>query len=364
MAEHTASRVTLARLPSGVEVETTVHVYGEGAEPVSDGRGEGDGAESDAADDTGGAGSDAADVVDGAVIDGLAAADGPVVYVQAAQHGREINGTAVLRRLHDDLLSADLAGTVIAVPVADPLTFDHVTYTTPEAFDSVNPNLNRVWPGDADGTLHERMAESLWAYAGESDYVVDLHTGSPEMLTHTVYLQGDTGCRRLAEAFGTDLLLAEPAGEDADEEWAARDFGGKFRVATTREGIPAITPELAHNKQLVEDAIETGVVGTTRVLREVDVLVDGGDVPAWNGTRARNHLGRVKAAESGLFRPVPDLSLGDEVSAGDRVGEVYDPTTYETLQTATADRDGIVYSVAREATVTAGQTLVGVALRL
>ena len=47
---HTTERVTLARLPSGVEIETTVHVY------------------------------------DGA-------ADGPTVYVQAAQHGREINGT-------------------------------------------------------------------------------------------------------------------------------------------------------------------------------------------------------------------------------------------------------------------------------
>jgi len=43
---------------------------------------------------------------------------------------------------------------------------------------------------------------------------------------------------------------------------------------------------------------------------------------------------------------------------------VYDPTTFETRQTAIADRDGIVYSVARESTVTAGATLVGVAERI
>jgi len=52
------------------------------------------------------------------------------------------------------------------------------------------------------------------------------------------------------------------------------------------------------------------------------------------------------------------------VSDGDRLGEVYDPTTFETLQIASADRDGIVYSVARESTVTAGSTLVGVAERI
>jgi predicted deacylase len=319
MADHTAERVTLARLPSGVEIDTTVHTYGSGD---------------------------------------------PLVYVQAAQHGREINGTAVLRRLHDDLREAELDGTVVAVPVADPLTFDRVSYTTPEGFDSVNPNMNRCWPGDDEGTLHERMAAELWGYATDADYVIDLHTGSPSMLTHTVYLDGDEDCRRLAEAFGTDLLLAEAAGDDADTEWSERDFGGKFRVAATREGIPAITPELAHNKQLVEDAVETGVAGTKRALREVGILTDSDGVPDWNGVRARNHLGRVKATDSGLFRPDPDLTLGEEIEEGEIVGEVYDPTTYERLQSVTTTRSGVVYSITEEATVTAGQTLVGVALRL
>ena len=313
MAAHTADRVTLARMPSGVEVATTVHTY------------EGE-------------------------------TDGPTIYIQAAQHGREVNGTEVLRRLHDRLLTADLSGRVIAVPVADPLTFDRVSYTTPEQLDSINDNMNRVWPGNAEGTLHERMAARLWEYAGEADAVVDLHTGSPDMLTHVVFMEGDEPSLDLATAFGTDILLGEPAGEDADEEWAARDFGGKFRVATAQEGIPAITPELAHSKQLVEDAIETGLVGTMNVLRSEGVL--DGDVEA-NGEAilARNHLGRVPAADSGLFRADPDLSLGDRITEGTPLGTLYDPTTYEVLQEATADRDGILYSLTKEATVTSGATL-------
>jgi predicted deacylase len=86
MSGHTVERITLARLPSGIEVTTTVHTY---------------------------AGSDS----------------GPTLYVQAAQHGREINGTEVLRRLHERLDSAALSGTLITIPVADPLTFDRVSYT-------------------------------------------------------------------------------------------------------------------------------------------------------------------------------------------------------------------------------------------
>lgn len=335
--------LVLARLPSGVPVRTTVHVYGEGT--LVDG---GEGPELDVPDD-----------------------GGPVVYAQAAQHGREVNGAAVLRRLHERLVGggADgegeetaFRGTLVSVPVADPLTFDHVSYTTPESLDSINANMNRCWPGDPDGTLHERMAARLWPFASAADAIVDLHTGSPNMLTHTVYMRGDEACRGLAEAFGTDLLLAEAAGDDADTEWAERNFGGKFRVAATREGIPTITPELAHSREIVEEAVETGVDGMTGVLRREGVIA--GDPDPWNGTVARNHLGRVTAADSGLFRPEPDLAIGDEVTDGQRLGEVYDPATFETLQVAEADRDGIVYSIARESTVTAGATLVGVAERI
>ncbi|MCL9812436.1 succinylglutamate desuccinylase/aspartoacylase family protein [Natranaeroarchaeum aerophilus] len=315
---HTTDRVTLARLPSGVAIETTVHRY-EGVE------------------------------------------SGPTVYVQAAQHGREINGTEVLRRVHDRLAADVQAGTVIAVPVANPITFDRVSYTTPEQLDSVNSNMNRVWPGREAGTLHQRMAARLWTYAADVDLVVDLHTGSPEMLPHVVYTAGDERSRELAEAFGTDLLLAEPSGEDAPDEWRQRGFGGKLRVAAANEGIPAITPELAHNKQFVESAIDTGITGLFNVLRELDVL-SGSPVDNGETRQARNHLGNVDASSSGLFRVTAEYELGETVPDGATLGTVYDPTTYERLQTVRTDRAGVLYALTREATVTVGDRLAGIAV--
>ena len=314
---HTAERITLTRLPSGVPVETTVHVY------------EGD-------------------------------ADGPTLYVQAAQHGREVNGTEVLRRVHDRLGHDALAGRLVAVPVANPLTFDHVSYVAPAALDPYNANMNRVWPGDDDGSLTQRMAARLWEYVGSADAVVDLHTGSPEMLSHTLFRAGDAESERLASAFGTDLLLAEAADEDAGAEWADRDFHGKLRVAATRAGTPAVTPELGHNRQVVESAVETGVAGVFGVLRRLGMLPGDPDPPA-DQQVARNHLGRVTATDPGLFLLDDDVELGDEVSVGDRLGRVYDPATYEAIQDVEATHAGVLYSVTAEATVTAGRTLVGVA---
>ena len=314
---HTAEEITLARLPSGVPLTTTIHTY----------RGDG---------------------------------DGPTLYVQAAQHGREINGTETLRRFHDRLPLEDLSGTIVAVPVANPLTFDLVSYTTPEKFDSVNPNMNRVWPGDADGSLHQRIAARLWEEISGADAIVDLHTGSPDMLPHVVFREGDERARRLAEAFGTDLLLSEEADEDASEEWHRRGFAGKLRVAAAEDGIPSITPELAYNKQIVEDVVELGVDGLLDVCRYLDLLP--GEVPDREQTLARNHLGQVTADDSGLFRPEPSLEVGQRIDEGTWLGTVYDPTSYEPLHEATADRDGILYALTRESTVVAGDQLASVAL--
>ncbi|MGM0388490.1 MAG: succinylglutamate desuccinylase/aspartoacylase family protein [Natrinema limicola] len=314
---HTAEQVTLDRLPSGVELTTTVHTY-RGGKP------------------------------------------GPTLYVQAAQHGREINGTEVLRRFHERLPLESLSGTVIAVPVANPLTFDRVSYTTPEPFDSVNPNMNRVWPGDADGSLHQRMAARLWEYVTAADAVVDLHTGSPDMLPHVVYSAGDDRSRSLAEAFGTDLLLAERAGDDAPDAWSQRDFDGKLRVTAADEGIPAITPELAHNKQILEGVVTDGVTGLLDVCRQLDLLP--GAVPERDQTVAHNHAGQVTATESGLFRPNPTLEVGDVIEAGMPIGTVFHPTTYESRHEPCVDRDGLLYALTREATVTAGDQLASVAV--
>lgn len=314
---HTTEEVTLETLPSGVSLTTTIHTYRGGS-------------------------------------------DGPTLYVQAAQHGREINGTEVLRRFHERLPLASLSGTVHAIPVANPITFDRVSYVTPEPLDSVNPNMNRVWPGDETGTLHQRMAARLWEYASEADAVVDLHTGSPDMLPHVVFREGDERSRALASAFGTDLLLAERADDDASTEWHRRGFAGKLRVAVAEEGIPSITPELAHNKQIVEGAVELGVDGLLDVCRYLGMLP--GSVPDRDQTRARNHLGQVVATESGLFRPSSSLEVGDVVSEGTPLGTVYDPRTYEPLHEAVADRSGVLYALTREATVTAGDQLASVAL--
>ncbi len=288
-------------------------------------------------------------------------ANGPTVYIQAAQHGREVNGTEAIRRLHDYLIdAAEFHGTVVTVPVADPLTFDRRSYTTPEELDSIAPNMNRVWPGDEAGSIHERLAAALWTVARDATVIIDLHTASASTLPHVVFTEGDDEAEQLARAFGTELHLAEPAGEAAGPEWHAREFHGKLRVAAHGNGIPCITPELGDSERLQEGAVELGVTGIRSVLRAVGVLP--GKPTKESPPRCRNHLARTRAAAAGLFRPDPSCELGTTVSSGASLGIVYNPTTFEPRQTATAEQDGVLYAVTRRGTVAAGDRLASVAI--
>lgn len=303
---HTVESVPLVRLPSGRTVETMLHRY----------RG---------------------------------TQDGPRVYLQALQHGGEVNGAAVLRRLHERLQDRELQGEVLAVPVANPFAFDHRVYMSPTRLDAINPNMNRIWPGNPDGTLMERLVDSLWERASDADAVIDLHTGGPYMCSHTRFTPDNDRSQELAEIFGIDLIVAD--GSPVDDP--GPNSQGKLREVAAAAGIPAITPELAHSREIVEEAVEQGVSGIENVLRELNVLA--GPAEATDPTVGRDKSS-IFTEESGLFRST-EVTVGAQLEAGTVIGEIFDPTTYEQRQSVTTDRAGRLLSLNRGSTVLEGESV-------
>jgi len=306
---HETDRLELARLPSGHTVDATLHRY-RGRQP------------------------------------------GPTVYLQALQHGGEVNGPEVLRRLHDRLQERTLEGTVVAVPIANPLAFDHREYRAPRRLDAIHSNMNRIWPGDPNGSLLERMVDRLWSVAGEADAIVDLHTGGPYMLSHTRYTRGNRQSKELATAFGIDTIVE--GGEPADD--GDQSPQGKLRTIGAREGVPTITPELSHSREIVEDSVEAGVGGVENVLTAVDVL--DGTVPE-NDPTVATEKESVFVEASGLFRSF-DVEVGDTVDPGTAIGEIFDPRTYEVRQLVEVDRAGMILTLNRGSTVMEGETVASI----
>jgi predicted deacylase len=167
---------------------------------------------------------------------------GPVLALVAGVHGYEYPGITALQRLRKLIRTQDLSGTLILVHIANPPAFyGRTIYTSP----TDGKNLNRVYPGKSDGTLSERIADSITRHVIEqADYLVDLHAGDGnEALRPYVYMpvtgdpELDSASRGMALAFGLDHIVID------EGRLLPKDASIYTDQTALSRGIPAITTE-------------------------------------------------------------------------------------------------------------------------
>ena len=276
---------------------------------------------------------------------------GPHVVIVATQHGIELAGVVVLRRLIEMLDPADIAGDVTLVPVMNPLAFDHRSYMTPGDYDVLNPNLNRSWPGDASGTLVERMCAAYWHMLEDADVVIDLHTGTPKMTPHArVATDGDAAA--LAAVTGWPIIRVEDTGTAGAQT---------LRDAASTAGITAITLELGDSRSLDPEMV---TAGADAVLAVVQRCVGGEPTTTTSGASQQwvdaGHSVRVRTA--GLFEPAGGCAVGERVAAGSVLGTVFDPMRFDSLEEVSAPVDGLLYSRSVGGAIVAGERVASVAV--
>jgi hypothetical protein len=100
---------------------------------------------------------------------------GPVLALIAGTHGMEYVPIVALQRLRTTIDPGRLAGTILMVHVANlPSFLGRTIYYSP----ADGKNLNRVFPGKADGTLSERIADTITREViARATHVVDIHCG-------------------------------------------------------------------------------------------------------------------------------------------------------------------------------------------
>src|ERR1700734_2309532 len=101
--------------------------------------------------------------------------DGPLLTVVSGVHGCEYASMAGARRWTRSLEGRDLRGRVRAVPV---LNLPAFRARTPFVVPDDGKNLNRCFPGDASGTLADRLAYAVFhELITGSDAYIDAHCG-------------------------------------------------------------------------------------------------------------------------------------------------------------------------------------------
>ena len=250
--------------------------------------------------------------------------EGVVLALTAGVHGQEYAPIIALQRLLRTLDPKMIRGTVIMVHVANmPSYLARTIYYSPVD----GKNLNRVFPGNPQGTLSERIAHTITREViDRADVVIDLHCGdgNESLRPYTYLIQGSGSAivqiqtQNLALDFGLDHIVI-----DRDRPTDPNASVYLSNTAITR-GKPALTIEsggLARTDEESVAAIERGVL---RVLmnRGMDLVVrsDGPPRvthPVWI---VRSEV--VRSAGTGIFYPA--VERGHTVAQGTLIGRVTD----------------------------------------
>jgi predicted deacylase len=195
---------------------------------------------------------------------------GPTVFLSAAAHGDELNGIEVVREVAFEWDLADLAGTIVCLPVLNVPGF----LTQQRYLPIYDRDLNRSFPGDPDSTSAKRMASVIFRnFVEPCDIGLDFHT-STRGRTNMLHVRADMSTKavsRLAHAFGSNVIL-DATGSD-----------GTLRGEATRAGVPTITIELGEAHRFERRLIDDALAGVESVFAEYGLRAR--DVVRWPGWR-------------------------------------------------------------------------------
>lgn len=121
------------------------------------------------------------------------AASGPRLFFTAGIHGNEVTGVYVARMLIDHLEAQPLLrGEVRVIPAVNAAAMRCMQRCNP--FDG--EDLNRIFPGDAAGSISHRLAAAVWERTASADALVDLHCCGQHGLPYILALHGESPAAR------------------------------------------------------------------------------------------------------------------------------------------------------------------------
>ena len=280
---------------------------------------------------------------------------GPRVAILGGVHGDEYEGISAAAAIWRAVEPDRLTGSLTIVPTCNLPAVDAGTRSSPVD----ERNLARTFPGAPDGTLTERIADTLSRHIIRAcDFLIDLHSAGQHyampLLAGCYAGADDLGrlCEAAALAFGAPLY------------WAHPDIApGRSLSVALDAGIPNLYVECGGGGRVRAAHFDAYVTGVQQVLSHLGCL------PAMRAPAPppRLRLRSTGDLDTWLTVTTPGILLErvgllDQVRERDLLGTVVDASDGELLQELRAPFDGVVVMARRTARVRPGDGAYMVAL--
>ena len=235
---------------------------------------------------------------------------GPTVLFTAGIHGDEVNGVEIVRQLIAKGINKPKCGTVICIPVINIFGFINLKREFPDGRD-----LNRSFPGSAEGSLASRVAHKLMhEIVPNVDYILDFHTGGSGRFNapQVRIIRENKQLNDLAKIFGAPFVLY------------SRNLNKSFRNSCYKLGKPMLLFEGGKSFHIDDVVTNSGVNGAKRILHHLGMLSTKFKVSKPKKDCVFINESRWQRANlSGMFKA--SIAISTKVKKGDVLGNITDP---------------------------------------
>ena len=259
------------------------------------------------------------------------------VCVVTGTHGDELEGQMVCylvaKHLNENMEMLD--GTVEIYPALNPLGIDTIQRGIPN-FDL---DMNRIFPGNPNGTMAEQAAYRIVEDLKGADMVFDIHSSN-------LYLRETPQVR--INVNDENSLVPYAKMLNIDFVWvhdAATVLEATLAHSLNSTGTKCLVAEMGVGQRINHKMCHRLTNGIFNIMRELGM---------WKGESPVKSLAKpivckgdkvtfLNAATSGVF--ITELKCGIIVAQGEEIGRIVEPLTGKTLSKVVAPCEGYMFTI-------------------
>ncbi len=259
------------------------------------------------------------------------------VSIVTGTHGDELEGQYVCYKLAKELKENldKLDGTVEIYPALNPLGIDTISRGIP-GFDL---DMNRIFPGNSDGVMAERVAAAILEDLKGADMVIDIHSSN-------IFLREMPQVRINVTA--SDILVPQAKLLGVDFIWvhdAATVLEATLAHSLNSTGTPCLVVEMGVGMRINHSLGNNLVDGIFNLLSNMKM---------WSGEVSQQNLAEgiisegdnvsfLNADQSGIF--LTEYKTSSIVEPGEQIGTIVDPLSGEILESVKSPVYGYLFTL-------------------